>query len=109
MIGKLCKNRNAFIYLLLLYIRCISIWLKGIRKALVTLKFAMSPILKACWSRTHSTIIIALCCDFIAVWDIKRSTLKPISIKKVSIANVNYITFEYVLVVYDYQNASYLQ
>ncbi|XP_075161226.1 dynein axonemal intermediate chain 4 [Haematobia irritans] len=58
---------------------CIRIWLMGIFKPLVTLKYHMSPVYAACWSTVHSSIIVALHRDAVDVWDLKRSILQPAS------------------------------
>ncbi|XP_013114463.2 dynein axonemal intermediate chain 4 [Stomoxys calcitrans] len=58
---------------------CIRIWLMGIFKPLITLKYHMSPIYSACWSTVHSSIIVALHRDAVDIWDLKRSILQPAS------------------------------
>lgn len=51
----------------------------GIFRPIITLKNHYMPYQWAAWSRTHSTVIIGvnqICCE---IWDLRRSTLKPIS------------------------------
>ncbi|XP_037821979.1 dynein intermediate chain 4, axonemal [Lucilia sericata] len=63
---------------------CIRIWLLGIQKPLITLKYHMGPVHAASWSTTHSSIIVALHRNSLDVWDLKRSILKPASSSKVT-------------------------
>ncbi|XP_061400429.1 dynein axonemal intermediate chain 4 [Musca vetustissima] len=58
---------------------CIRIWLMGIFKPLITLKYHMSPVYCASWSTVHSSIIVALHRDTVDVWDLRRSVLQPAS------------------------------
>lgn len=67
----------------LIFFRCIRIWLVGIQKPLITLKYRMAPVHLASWSITHSTIIVALYRNSLDVWDLNRSILKPVSSLKV--------------------------
>ncbi|XP_055843793.1 dynein axonemal intermediate chain 4 [Episyrphus balteatus] len=61
---------------------CIRIWIDGIFKPLITLTSKLSPINCACWSKTHSTVIVSINRKTVDVWDIRRSTLKPMSSKR---------------------------
>ncbi|XP_018791447.1 PREDICTED: WD repeat-containing protein 78-like [Bactrocera latifrons] len=63
---------------------CIRIWMDGILKPLITLKYKMKPIYAAQWSRSHSTVIIATNRSSLDVWDIHRNILAPISRTKLS-------------------------
>ncbi|XP_037952462.1 dynein intermediate chain 4, axonemal-like [Teleopsis dalmanni] len=58
---------------------CIRVWVEGIYKPLITLKDQFTPLNCAYWSRTHSTIIIAINRKTVDIWDIRRNLLKPIS------------------------------
>ncbi|XP_075157352.1 dynein intermediate chain at 61B [Haematobia irritans] len=58
----------------------IRIWMEGIFKPLITLQNMYGPYQWAGWSRTHSTVIVALNRKHCEIWDLKRSTLKPVSI-----------------------------
>ncbi|XP_061397842.1 dynein axonemal intermediate chain 4-like [Musca vetustissima] len=60
----------------------IRIWMEGIFKPLITLQNMYGPYQWAGWSRTHSTILIALNRKQCEIWDLKRSTLKPVSVHK---------------------------
>ncbi|XP_061397981.1 dynein axonemal intermediate chain 4-like, partial [Musca vetustissima] len=60
----------------------IRIWMEGIFKPLITLHNMYGPYQWAGWSRTHSTILIALNRKQCEIWDLKRSTLKPVSVHK---------------------------
>ncbi|XP_073838441.1 dynein axonemal intermediate chain 4 [Musca autumnalis] len=62
---------------------CIRIWLLGIFKPLITLKYHMSPVYCASWSTVHSTIIVALHRDTVDVWDLRRSILQPASSRRI--------------------------
>ncbi|XP_017486882.1 PREDICTED: WD repeat-containing protein 78 [Rhagoletis zephyria] len=67
-----------------LYLTCgndwsLNIWLDGIFQPIFTLKHHIGPIHCAHWSRTHSTIIISLSRNYVDVWDIKQSILRPMS------------------------------
>ncbi|XP_055915399.1 dynein axonemal intermediate chain 4 [Eupeodes corollae] len=61
---------------------CIRIWIDGIFKPLITLTDSFSPINCACWSKTHSTVIVSINRKYVEIWDIRRSTLKPMSSKR---------------------------
>nr|XP_036222079.1 WD repeat-containing protein 78-like isoform X2 [Bactrocera oleae] len=63
---------------------CIRIWMDGILKPLITLKYKMKPIYSAQWSRSHSTVIIATNRASLDVWDIHRNILTPVSRTKLS-------------------------
>uniref|UniRef100_A0A1B0C1C2 Dynein axonemal intermediate chain 4 n=2 Tax=Nemorhina TaxID=44051 RepID=A0A1B0C1C2_9MUSC len=71
---------------------CIHIWMSGICRPLITLKYYMSPVLMAAWSKTHSSIIISLNRTSIDVWDLKRSVLKPYSSTRID-PKAEYTTF----------------
>ncbi|XP_013103864.2 dynein axonemal intermediate chain 4-like, partial [Stomoxys calcitrans] len=58
----------------------IRIWLEGIFKPVLTLHNMYGPYQWAGWSRTHSTIIVALNRKQCEIWDLRRSSLKPMAI-----------------------------
>ncbi|XP_018802648.1 PREDICTED: WD repeat-containing protein 78-like isoform X1 [Bactrocera latifrons] len=57
----------------------IRIWLEGIFQPLITLCGRYMPVHCAMWSRTHSTVIIAVNRETIDMWDLRRNLLDPIS------------------------------
>ncbi|XP_054088180.1 dynein axonemal intermediate chain 4 isoform X2 [Zeugodacus cucurbitae] len=57
----------------------IRIWLEGIYQPLITLCDRYMPVHCAMWSRTHSTVIIAVNRDTVDIWDLRRTLLAPIS------------------------------
>ncbi|XP_004521728.2 WD repeat-containing protein 78 [Ceratitis capitata] len=61
----------------------IRIWLEGIYQPLITLSDTYEPIHCAMWSRTHSTVIIAINRDTADIWDLRRNLLAPISKKNI--------------------------
>lgn len=75
--------------------RCIRIWLMGIFKPLITLKYHMSPVYCASWSTVHSSIIVALHRDTVDVWDLRRSILQPASSTRID-STAYYTTLRWV-------------
>ncbi|XP_064541668.1 dynein axonemal intermediate chain 4 [Drosophila montana] len=71
---------------------CIRIWLGGILLPLITLHHHLSPVHCARWSRTHSTILVSLSRNTIDIWDLRNSTLKPVSSTTID-AQIDYTTF----------------
>ncbi|XP_054730955.1 dynein axonemal intermediate chain 4 [Anastrepha obliqua] len=57
----------------------IRIWLEGIFQPLITLCSRFAPVHCAMWSRTHSTVIIAINRETIDIWDLRRNILMPVS------------------------------
>ncbi|XP_014091574.2 dynein axonemal intermediate chain 4 [Bactrocera oleae] len=57
----------------------IRIWLEGIFQPLITLCDRYMPVHCAMWSRTHSTVVIAVNRETIDIWDLRRNLLSPIS------------------------------
>uniref|UniRef100_A0A1B0FBW5 Dynein axonemal intermediate chain 4 n=1 Tax=Glossina morsitans morsitans TaxID=37546 RepID=A0A1B0FBW5_GLOMM len=58
---------------------CIRIWMDGIFRPLITIKNLYAPYQWANWSRTHSTVLLAINRKQVEIWDIRRSVLKPMS------------------------------
>ncbi|XP_073829141.1 dynein intermediate chain at 61B [Musca autumnalis] len=58
----------------------IRIWMEGIFKPLITLQNMYGPYQWAGWSRSHSTIVVALNRKQFEIWDLRRSTLKPVAV-----------------------------
>ncbi|EDW17241.1 uncharacterized protein Dmoj_GI16791 [Drosophila mojavensis] len=71
---------------------CIRIWMAGILLPLITLQHHLSPVHCARWSRTHSTILVSLSHSTIDIWDLRNSTLKPVSSTTID-AKIHYTTF----------------
>ncbi|EDV95907.1 dynein axonemal intermediate chain 4 [Drosophila grimshawi] len=71
---------------------CIRIWLTGILLPLITLHHHLSPVHCARWSRTHSTILVSLSLNTVDIWDLRNSTLKPVSSTTID-AKIDYTTF----------------
>ncbi|KAH8406821.1 hypothetical protein KR222_004623 [Zaprionus bogoriensis] len=76
---------------------CIRIWLSGIILPLIELHHHLSPVHCARWSRTHSTILVSLSHSAIDIWDLRYSTLKPVSSTTID-ARICYTTFRLVAV-----------
>ncbi|XP_030380359.1 WD repeat-containing protein 78 [Scaptodrosophila lebanonensis] len=75
---------------------CIRIWLAGILKPVITLRHHLSPVHCARWSRTHSTILVSLTRSTVDIWDLRNSTLKPVSSTTID-AQIFYTTFRFTL------------
>ncbi|XP_011061701.1 PREDICTED: WD repeat-containing protein 78-like [Acromyrmex echinatior] len=60
---------------------CIRIWAENLTEPLITLSTAMACVRNACWSPKSSTIIASIVNDQICMWDIRRKTHIPASIK----------------------------
>ncbi|XP_020800106.1 WD repeat-containing protein 78 [Drosophila serrata] len=73
---------------------CIRIWLAGILLPIVTLQHHLSPVHCARWSRTHSTILVSLSRSTVDIWDLRNSTMKPVSSTTID-ANIFYTTFKF--------------
>ncbi|BFF97497.1 WD repeat-containing protein 78 [Drosophila madeirensis] len=73
---------------------CIRIWLAGILSPIITLRHHLSPVHCARWSRTHSTILVSLSRSTVDIWDLRNSTLKPVSSATID-ANSFYTTFRF--------------
>ncbi|EDV38786.1 uncharacterized protein Dana_GF24973 [Drosophila ananassae] len=73
---------------------CIRIWLAGILVPIVTLQHHLSPVHCARWSRTHSTILVSLSRTTIDIWDLRNSTMKPVSSTSID-ADIFYTTFKF--------------
>lgn len=58
---------------------CIRIWLEGITTPLITLSNGIGSVNCAYWNPTNSTIIVGITKKSVEVWDIRKSTLKPVS------------------------------
>ncbi|XP_023164706.2 WD repeat-containing protein 78 [Drosophila hydei] len=71
---------------------CIRIWMAGILLPLITLQHHLSPVHCARWSRTHSTILVSISHNTIDIWDLRNSTLKPVSSTTID-AKIHYTTF----------------
>ncbi|KAL7732061.1 hypothetical protein ACLKA6_015823 [Drosophila palustris] len=73
---------------------CIRIWLAGIIAPVITLQHHLSPVHCARWSRTHSTILVSLSHTTVDIWDLRYSTLKPVSSTTID-AKICYTTFRF--------------
>ncbi|KAH8365966.1 hypothetical protein KR093_007730 [Drosophila rubida] len=73
---------------------CIRIWLAGIISPVITLLHHLSPVHCARWSRTHSTILVSLSHSTVDIWDLRYSTLKPVSSTTID-AKICYTTFRF--------------
>ncbi|KAH8303034.1 hypothetical protein KR044_013402 [Drosophila immigrans] len=73
---------------------CIRIWLSGIISPVITLLHHLSPVHCARWSRTHSTILVSLSHSTVDIWDLRYSTLKPVSSTSID-AKICYTTFRF--------------
>ncbi|XP_060660313.1 dynein axonemal intermediate chain 4 [Drosophila nasuta] len=73
---------------------CIRIWLSGIISPVITLLHHLSPVHCARWSRTHSTILVSLSHTTVDIWDLRYSTLKPVSSTTID-AKICYTTFRF--------------
>lgn len=58
---------------------CIRIWLEGITTPLITLSNGIGSVNCAYWNPANSTIIVGVKKNKVEVWDIRKSTLKPVS------------------------------
>ncbi|KAH8274975.1 hypothetical protein KR018_003949 [Drosophila ironensis] len=73
---------------------CIRIWLAGILLPIVTLQHHLSPVHCARWSRTHATILVSLSRTTVDIWDLRNSTMKPVSSTPIE-GNIFYTTFKF--------------
>ncbi|EDW72645.1 uncharacterized protein Dwil_GK17066 [Drosophila willistoni] len=73
---------------------CIRIWLAGILVPIITLRHHLSPVHCARWSRTHSTILVSLNRNTLDIWDLRNSTLKPVSSTAIE-AKIPYTIFRF--------------
>jgi len=69
--------------------------LAGILLPIVTLQHHLSPVHCARWSRTHSTILVSLSRSTVDIWDLRNSTMKPVSSTVID-ADIFYTTFKWV-------------
>ncbi|XP_017841775.2 WD repeat-containing protein 78 [Drosophila busckii] len=73
---------------------CIHIWMTGLSLPLITLRHHLAPVHCARWSRTHSTILVSLTHSTVDIWDLRNSTLKPVSSTTID-AKISYTTFRF--------------
>lgn len=59
---------------------CIRIWIEGITTPLVTLSSGIGSVNCAYWNPTNSTVIVSITKLEVEVWDIRKSTLRPVSV-----------------------------
>ncbi|XP_046405485.1 dynein axonemal intermediate chain 4-like isoform X2 [Ischnura elegans] len=70
------------------------LWIKGVEEPLLLIRTAMEAVMKAVWSPVHSTIIVSISGNELALWDLSQKIQYPMRVAYIAKGTV-YTTVEF--------------